>query len=105
VHSVSGNRDANRRRGGVRWADTIPPARWIHADQNRPPTPLTIPVRPLHGTELFVLVDEGDNAPLPIAAGRLLLPSFRIRFFRDGETALRVAYGRTDLDRPKYDLA
>ena len=103
--SIVEEREPDQQRRRDPWTETIAATRWIHADQNRPPTPLTIPVRPLHGTDLFVLVDEGDNAPLPIAAGRLLLPSFRIRFFRDGETALRVAYGRTDLDRPKYDLA
>jgi hypothetical protein len=86
-------------------ADTIASARWVHADQDRPATPLTIPVRPLHGTELFVIVDEGDNAPLAIEGGRLLLPAYRIRFFRDRTAHLRVAYGRADLDRPKYDLA
>jgi hypothetical protein len=62
-------------------------------------------VRPLNGTELFVIVDEGDNAPLPLGAGRLLLPAYRVRFFRDGTSNLRLMYGRTDLDRPKYDLS
>jgi hypothetical protein len=77
----------------------------MHADQDRAATPLTVQVPALHGSELFVLVDEGDNAPLPIEAGRLLLPAYRVRFFRDGSTRLRLAYGRSDLERPKYDLA
>jgi hypothetical protein len=95
--------DSRRRRSsGV---DTIAVARWIHADQDRPAAPLTVQLPALHRSELFVLVDEGDNAPLPIETARLLLPAYRIRFFRDGSTRLRLAYGRTDLDRPKYDLA
>lgn len=103
--SVVEAREPDQQRRRDPWIDTIAATRWIHADQNRPATPLTIPVRPLHGTDLFVLVDEGDNAPLTLEAGRLLLPAYRIRFFRDGVSSLRVAYGRTDLDRPKYDLA
>ncbi|HEX3645842.1 MAG TPA: DUF3999 family protein [Vicinamibacterales bacterium] len=95
--------DPQRRREP--WVDTIAAARWIHADQNRPATPLTILVRPLHGTEVFVTIDEGDNAPLPLDPGHLLLPAYRLRFFRDGGARLRLAYGRSDLDRPKYDLA
>jgi hypothetical protein len=102
AHSA-GEPDPQRRRDP--WVDIIGSARWIHADQDRPATPLTIPVPPLHGSELFVLVDEGDNAPLPIETGRLLLPAYRVRFFRDGNAQLRLAYGRTDLERPKYDLA
>jgi len=35
----------------------------------------------------------------------VLLPSYRIRLFRDGGSTLRVAYGRSDLARPQYDLA
>jgi len=85
--------------------NTLATTRWSHADQDRPTTPLTIALRALSGSELFVIVDEGDNAPLPLDAGRLLLPAYRVRFFRDGDARLRLAYGRTDLERPKYDLA
>ena len=56
-------------------------------------------------TELLLIVEEGDNAPLPITAARLLLPSYRLRFFHPGTTAVRVAYGRGDLQPPQYDLA
>jgi len=95
--------DQQRRRDP--WVDPIASARWIHADQDRPAAPLTMTVRPLNGTALFVIVDEGDNAPLPLGAGRLLLPAYRVRFFRDGTSNLRLVYGRADLDRPKYDLS
>jgi hypothetical protein len=52
-----------------------------------------------------VVIDEGDNTPLPIQGARLLLPAYRIRFFRDGTSRLRLTYGRPELERPKYDLA
>jgi hypothetical protein len=54
---------------------------------------------------LLVIVDEGDNAPLPITNARALLPAYRLRLFRAADASLRVAYGRSDLSRPQYDLA
>jgi hypothetical protein len=56
-------------------------------------------------TELLLVVSEGDNSRLPIAAARLLLPSYRVRLFRDDRASLRMAYGRSDLGPPSYDLA
>jgi hypothetical protein len=50
-------------------------------------------------------VDEGDNAALPIRDASLLLPGYRLRFFRDGHTPLTLLYGRGDLAPPRYDLA
>ena len=95
--------DNQRRRDAS--IETLAQERWVRADQDRPAAPLSLKVRPLHGRELFVVVDEGDNAPLPIPTARLLLPAYRIRFFRDGTSRLRLTYGRSELDRPKYDLA
>jgi hypothetical protein len=95
--------DNDRRRDA--WLDTIATTRWVHADQDKPAMPLTLSVRPLHATALLVIVDEGDNTPLPLGTARLLLPSYRIRLFRESGAPLRVAYGRTDLGPPHYDLA
>jgi hypothetical protein len=80
-------------------------ARWIHADQDKPASALTLSLRPPNGNELLVIVDEGDNAPLPITNARALLPAYRLRLFRAADASLRVAYGRSDLSRPQYDLA
>ena len=52
-----------------------------------------------------LVVDEGDNAPLPITKARLLLPSYRLRFYHAGNAVLNMAYGRDDLQPPQYDLA
>ena len=52
-----------------------------------------------------MVVDEGDNAPLPLTKARLLLPLYRLRFFHAGGTSLRMVYGRDDLQPPQYDLA
>ena len=87
------------------WFQTLATAAWRHSDQDRPARPLTIDLPPPQARELLVVVDEGDNTPLPIESARLLLPSYRIRLYRASGTALRVAYGRRDLGRPQYDLA
>src|SRR5205823_14850234 len=47
----------------------------------------------------------GDNAPRPLRDATLLLPAYRLRFFRDGHTPLVLVYGRPDLGAPRYDLA
>ncbi|HJZ71998.1 MAG TPA: DUF3999 family protein [Vicinamibacterales bacterium] len=96
------DRDARRRDP---WFQMLGTAAWRHSDQDRPARPLTIDLAPPRSRDLFVLVDEGDNTPLPIESARLLLPSYRIRLYRGTGTALRVAYGRRDLPPPQYDLA
>jgi hypothetical protein len=50
-------------------------------------------------------VEEGDNPALPIASVQLLLPAYRLRFFRPASTALRLLYGDTRVAPPSYDLA
>jgi hypothetical protein len=88
-----------------KWLETVASQRWVQADQDTPASPLTVSLRPLGSTDLIVIVDEGDNAPLPLGLAHILLPSYRVRLYRAADTALRVAYGRSDLDRPHYDLA
>ncbi len=87
------------------WFETLATANWSHADQDTPAPALTMTVRPLEGRDVFVTVEEGDNSPLPLASARLLLPSYRLRLFRQRDAALRLAYGRDDLSLPQYDLA
>src|SRR5262249_60610612 len=76
---VGRDRKPDRPRRRDPWFDTRGGARWIHADRDRPARPLTLTVPPIQGTLLFIVVDEGDNTPLPIGEARLLLPSFRVR--------------------------
>jgi hypothetical protein len=57
------------------------------------------------GDRVLLIVEEGDNTPLPIEGARLLLPAYRMRLFRERGQSLRLAYGRTDLAAPSYDLA
>jgi len=78
---------------------------WRHADEQTPARPLTLRIGTAPETEILLVVDEGDNAPLPIKTARLLLPSYRLRFYHTGNAGLRLAYGRDDLQPPQYDLA
>ena len=87
----------------VRAAET-----WRRADDLAAPRPLTLPLDAGPDTDLRLVIDEGDNAPLPISAVRLLLPSYRVRFYAPAGTATsstRLVYGRSDLQAPQYDLA
>ncbi len=94
--------DRNRR---DRWLDGLASATWMHADRGAAAPALTLAVPEVDATEWWLTVDEGDNAALPITAVRLLLPSYRLRFYRPAGSTLRLAYGRTDLGAPQYDLA
>jgi hypothetical protein len=82
----------------------IAEAVWEHADPSRPAPPLAIPLPAVRGERLLLAVDDGDNAPLPIASARLLLPAWRLRFFHPGPE-LRLLYGAERLAAPRYDLA
>jgi hypothetical protein len=55
--------------------------------------------------DLWLTVDDGDNAALPIGAAQLLLPSYRLRFYRSTPEPLRLMYGAPALAAPRYDLA
>jgi hypothetical protein len=54
--------------------------------------------------DLFLLIEEGDNQPLPIEKASVLLPSFAVRLFRPANVPLRLVYGRDDIQAPQYDL-
>jgi hypothetical protein len=97
-------RPPDRRRRDA-WFEVIAASTWRHADQQTSAPALTMRVPTVDRTELLLAVDEGDNAPLPVVAARVLLPSYRLRFFRPEKTELRLAYGRDDLPPPRYDLS
>jgi hypothetical protein len=88
-----------------RWFESLASTTWQHADQDTPTPALTLELRPLPGRDLLVVIEEGDNSPLPLQSMRLLLPASRLRLFRDRDTELQLVYGRDDLGPPRYDLA
>jgi hypothetical protein len=86
------------------WLDVLASAVWQHADQESAAPALELAVPAGDFTKVLVIVSEGDNRPLPISAARLLLPTWRLRFYKpDG--ALRLVYGRSEAAVPQYDLA
>jgi hypothetical protein len=87
------------------WFDVRSTTVWRHADEETPALPLSIRLEGAGPRDVLVVIDEGDNAPLPISGARLLLPSYRLRFYHPRDASLRLAYGRDDLAAPEYDLA
>jgi hypothetical protein len=88
------------------WAARTISAAWSHDDPESaaPPLEMSLGAR-LPSDSLFVLVDDGDNQKLPLSGATLLLPSYRIRFFRQPDASLTLLYGRRDIGAPSYDLA
>jgi hypothetical protein len=98
------DRPADRQRRDP-WVAVIVETSWTHADQDSAAPALVLPVRRSAGSDVLLTIDEGDNSALPIDSIQLLLPSYRLRFFRPSDAALRLSYGRNDLTSPQYDLA
>ena len=86
-----------------READVLERAEWRSADPDSTPPELTF-TAPLPGSAVELCVDEGDNAPLPIASAQLLLPSYALRFFSSGRP-LTILYDDPSASPPRYDLA
>lgn len=97
---VSVRRVADERRG--REAATIDNRNWSSTGAAVPP-PLRIDAGMLGVGAVDVLVDEGDNAPLPIPSATLFVPSHALRFYRPAGP-LTLVYGNDSLAAPKYDL-
>ncbi|MEO7270732.1 MAG: DUF3999 family protein [Vicinamibacterales bacterium] len=86
--------------------DVVAATTWRHADEGVGAPALRLDLGTLDATELWLVVDEGDNAALPIDRARLLLlPSWRLRYVAPEGAALHLMYGRDDLPAPRYDLA
>jgi hypothetical protein len=86
-------------------AHRLASATWAHAAADEPAPHLTFELPALTSGDLVLMVDEGDNAPLPIASATMLLPGSRIRFLREDAQPLTLYYGDETLSAPRYDLA
>jgi hypothetical protein len=87
-----------------RWIETIDTASWVHADSDRPAMPLTLSLRPPHAASLLVIVEEGDNAPLPIERAQLLLPAYRLRLYRADNARLRASTAARICPAPQHAI-
>ncbi len=87
-------------------ADQAVTVSWAHSEPDSATPPLEIPLgRRLASDSLFVLVNDGDNERLALGEPTLLLPTYRLRFFRPRGDSLTLLYGRAELDQPRYDLS
>jgi hypothetical protein len=91
------------RRGEPRWSAA--PGIWRHTDPHKPVPPLALDLPAQPGAAVDLLLDEGDNAPLPLGRIRLEVPTWRLRFFHPGGGEVRLLYGRKGLRAPRYDLS
>jgi hypothetical protein len=87
------------------WTATIATRVWQHSDRSVAAPPLVLPARDRDTRFLFLTIDEGDNAPLPLTNARLRLPAWRLRFYRPEGMPTRLLYGNRDAEAPTYDLA
>jgi hypothetical protein len=97
----SPDEDARAPRGPIIIGSTM----WRNADPELAAPTLTLDLPRMPVRELTLVVDEGDNAALPLLDPSLLLPSYRLRFFHAARLPLTLLYGRSDLGTPRYDLA
>ncbi|HSB35944.1 MAG TPA: hypothetical protein VLH41_03660, partial [Thermoanaerobaculia bacterium] len=95
-------REAGQREERV---ETVARATWRQADPGMPAPPLVLDLPALDVAAVALFIDEGDNSPLPLSPPRLLLPSYRLRFYAGGEGTRTLLYGQPSLAPPRYDLA
>ena len=98
VH-VEGERS---RRGEALWRTS--PVVWRDPRPGTPAPPLEVELPSRAGETVYLVVDEGDNPPLPLSRPRLHLDTWTLRFFHPGGR-LRLLYGRQGLAEPRYDLS
>lgn len=90
-----GHRDA--------WFQELTAARWTHTDEDGVAPSLSLRVPGIVDEPLVLVIDEGDNSPLPITVARLLFPAYRLRFYSpDGQA--RLVYGNEKQSPPQYDF-
>ncbi|HYN41863.1 MAG TPA: hypothetical protein VE129_08820, partial [Thermoanaerobaculia bacterium] len=77
---------------------------WENADPERKAPALLLELPAGEERELFVSIDDGDNAPVPLVRASLLLPAHRLRFVRQEGVSLTLVYGQAGLAPPRYDL-
>jgi hypothetical protein len=87
-----------------RRVSTLASATWRSADPDLLPPALTFDASLQNVRAVEVVIDEGDNAPLPLASAQLLVPWHALRFQHPG-TPLFLLYGNPRASAPRYDLA
>jgi hypothetical protein len=94
--------DTNREPARSRWS-VVRQQPWQHANREEPAPSVTFDLP--GGDDFVVGIDDGDNSALTITQANLLVPAFRLRFFRTADEDLALAYGNPTLSGPHYDLS
>jgi len=96
--------DGRRNRATGEWT---PQARasWRHSEPEIAARPLALDLPSLFTADARVVIDEGDNPPLPLEKPVLEFRTWRLRFVRESADELWLVYGRADIEAPRYDLA
>jgi Protein of unknown function (DUF3999) len=89
-----------------RWrtGEEVRTAEWRSADPDDAAPPLHIDLPAGAPRAMDLILDEGDNAPLPVASAHLLLPPLALRFDHPGKP-LFLLYGNKRVSEPRYDVA
>lgn len=72
---------------------------WSSEDPDKPAPPLAVDC---NVNEIDIVIDDGDNAPLPITSAKLVFPGRAIRFTAPGGP-LALLYGAA-IPPPRYDV-
>jgi hypothetical protein len=86
-----------------RRAEALAQSPWRTSDPELPPPAFEVTFGVRDARAIEVVIDEGDNAPLPITSATLLLPSRALRFHHPG-TPLSLLYGNRRATAPRYDI-
>ncbi len=77
---------------------------WRSTQPDLPPPPLSFELASLDSKHIELVINEGDNAPLPVSTATLQMPSVALRFYNAG-SPLTLLYGNPRAAAPQYDLA
>ena len=83
---------------------TLATETWRSSQPDLPPPPLAFELASNDTRRVELVVNEGDNAPLPVATATLQMPSVALRFYNSG-SPLTLLYGNSRATPPQYDLA
>jgi hypothetical protein len=100
--AVSLHTPAGERRGGEGY--TLGSETWRSSQPDLAPPPFSFDLVSSDAKRVELLVNEGDNAPLPIATATLQMPAVALRFYNPG-TPITLLYGNGQVSAPQYDLA
>src|SRR5581483_8900 len=98
--TVAFERAADDRHGRDAWL--LESAEWKSSVPDSDPPPLVFALPRAKRVDL--IVDERDNAPLPLVSATVEIPSIALRFYHPG-TPLTLLYGNANVAPPQYDLA